>query len=391
MILANIASMMLFTLLPVYLAELGATVGQIGMVFSLAALVPLSLQIIGGWLSDSIGRLRTIALGSLGATLGYFVLVLAPTWQWVLLGLCLEYISGSLVGPSFGAFIAEQSTEENRGRVFGISGGIFMVVGVIGPSLGGFLAYRFGFRLMLLVTAILYATASGLRVWMARAARFAPASRTEHLTWGSLRIHLAGMLSMLTAGGLVTWIWITDGVRDVAFKMTGELEPLYLSQIGGMSVEQIGWLSSVLGVAIMLTTLPAGWLSDKWGERVTIMLGFLLQFVGFVIFLNAKDFAGFATSSVVFGIGVGIMAPAYNSLISKAVPENMRGIAFGLLQTSLGVISLPAPWIGAQLWERISPRLPFWISALAALITVIPVGFKFVLPSSAEAAPTTQE
>ncbi|GAJ24255.1 unnamed protein product, partial [marine sediment metagenome] len=28
----------------------------------------------------------------------------------------------------------------------------------------------------------------------------------------------------------------------------------------------------------------------------------------------------------------------------------------GFLYTSLGVVSLPAPWIGAQLWERVSPR-----------------------------------
>jgi hypothetical protein len=37
------------------------------------------------------------------------------------------------------------------------------------------------------------------------------------------------------------------------------------------------------------------------------------------------------------------MSPAYQSLISKAVPEKMLGTAFGFLQTSLGVVSLPAP------------------------------------------------
>ncbi len=59
----------------------------------------------------------------------------------------------SLVGPSFGAFIAEQSAEENRARVFGISETIFMVVAVIGPPLGGWLADTYGFKLMLLCAA----------------------------------------------------------------------------------------------------------------------------------------------------------------------------------------------------------------------------------------------
>jgi hypothetical protein len=44
------------------------------------------------------------------------------------------------------------------------------------------------------------------------------------------------------------------------------------------------------------------------------------------------------------------------------------------------LISLPAPWIGAQLWERFSPRLPFVITAAAALLSVLPAWTKFVLP-----------
>jgi hypothetical protein len=74
------------------------------------------------------------------------------------------------------------------------------------------------------------------------------------------------------------------------------------------------------------------------------------------------------------------MSPAYNALISKVVPEKVRGTAFGLFQTSLGVVSLPAPWIGAQLWERVSPRLPFTITAWVGLLAVIPVWLGRLLP-----------
>jgi len=97
MVLANISGEMIHMLLPVYMARLGAGVGEIGLVFSLASLVPLVLQIFGGFLSDSIGRLRTIAIGSLGGSLGYLAMVLAPSWQCVLLALCLEYILAVLV------------------------------------------------------------------------------------------------------------------------------------------------------------------------------------------------------------------------------------------------------------------------------------------------------
>ncbi|MGD9100009.1 MAG: hypothetical protein PVF45_05980 [Anaerolineae bacterium] len=71
-----------------------------------------------------------------------------------------------------------------------------------------------------------------------------------------------------------------------------------------------------------------------------------------------------------------LTGPAYQSLTSKVVPERLRGTAFGLLHSSLGVFSLPAPAIGAQLWERISPRAPFQAMAGTLLVCVVPVWFK---------------
>jgi hypothetical protein len=55
-----------------------------------------------------------------------------------------------------------------------------------------------------------------------------------------------------------------------------------------------------------------------------------------------------------------------------------------LFSTSLGIISLPSPWIGAQLWERYSPQFPFTITAIAILLSIIPVWLKFKLPKTAE-------
>ena len=70
MILANVAGQMDLPLRPLYVQQLGATVNQIGLFFTLGAIAPLLFQILGGWLSDSIGRLPAIAVGSLGGVLG---------------------------------------------------------------------------------------------------------------------------------------------------------------------------------------------------------------------------------------------------------------------------------------------------------------------------------
>ena len=137
MILANIAGGMTQLLMPIYLTELGASVGQVGLVFTVTSVVILFLQILGGWISDSIGRLRAIAIGSLGGVFGFILMLIAPNWQWMLLALSINQIPYALVGPSFSAFIAENSTLENRGRVYGLTDTIYQITGIVGPPLGG--------------------------------------------------------------------------------------------------------------------------------------------------------------------------------------------------------------------------------------------------------------
>jgi len=377
MVLANISGHMYGSLLPLYLKSLNANVVQVGLFFTLSQIIPLALQILGGWISDSLGRLRSIALGSLAGVVSYVWLILSPTWQWVLVGEGFSAMTRALVGPSFGAFIAEQSAEENRARVFGISEGIFMVVAVIGPPLGGWLADTYGFQIMLLCAAALYTLATIIRVGMARVAARGHEAHPQKLSLGGLRSNLGLMVGMLLGGGLLTWILLTDGIRDVAYALSFNLLPLYLDEIGGLSIQQIGWLESFFGIAMMAVTVPAGWLADKKGERLCIALGFILQFFAITTFIRVSGFWGYAASWVMLGLGVGLMSPAYNSLISKAVPEKVRGTAFGLFSTSLGLVSLPAPAVGAQLWQQVSPQFPFRITAWAALLAVIPVWLKF--------------
>ncbi|MBM3143848.1 MAG: MFS transporter [Chloroflexi bacterium] len=389
MVLANIAGNMYGSLLPLYLKELNANVVQVGLFFTLSRIIPLVFQILGGWISDSLGRLRSIAMGSVAGVISYIGVILAPTWQWVLLGEGLGAVTRSLVGPSYSAFIAEQSSEENRARVFGAIEGIFMLVVIIGPPLGGWLADEYGFKMMLICAGLLYTMAAVIRIGMARTAAKGSESNPEKLSLGNLKGKLSALTGLLLAGGLITWLLITDGVRDIAYTMSFTLESLYLEEIGGLSMREIGLLASIFGVFNMVTTLPAGKLADAKGERVAIVGGFLLDAIGIVIFLEVYTFWGYAIAWAIFGIGVGMMSPAYNSLISKAVPENLRGTAFGLLHSSLGLFSLPAPAIGAQLWDRYSPQTPFRITIGIALLTIIPAWLKFKTPEEKQASKLT--
>ena len=261
MVMANIAGSMYAILLPIYLTELGASVVQVGLVFTLSSVVILILQIFGGWVSDSIGRLRAIAIGSIGGVIGFAFMLLANSWETMLLAITVSQIPYALVGPSFGAFIAENSTQENRGRVYGITETIYQITGVVGPPLGGLIAGIYGFKPMLFVAAIFYTLAAGLRIWMATTMSSPEEPSPQKLTAKSFKSSLTLMIGMVLSGGVITWIFITDGVGDISYRLSGELLPLYLEQIGGIPILQIGLLGSIFSIGMMFTPILSGRIS----------------------------------------------------------------------------------------------------------------------------------
>ena len=376
MILANIGHQMNQQMMPLYVQSLGANVQQVGLFFTITSVMPLTFQILGGFISDSIGRLQAISIGTIAGLIGYIMYIWAPSWQFMIAAQSIASVASCFVSPSFQAYVAEQSSEEMRARTFATVDSIYTVVGVIGPTLGGLISQRFGYRQMFAVSALLYAGAAVIRFAMAANARRTSSSRAgsasgavpERPTLAKLVQNMKAMVSLLLAGGVITWLFIADGVSDIAFTLGGRLEPLYYGNIIGMSNLQIGSLLSILNVTMMVMLPLGGLFADKAGERAGISIGHLFFSTGYMLMLLSRRYAQFTVVWVLYGIGASLLSPAYNSLISKAVPEKMRGTAYGLFSTSLGLISLPAPYIGGLMWRTLGPRTPFMVPLVSSLV-----------------------
>lgn len=226
---------------------------------------------------------------------------------------------------------------------------------------------QFGFKAMLLIAAIFRIIGSIVFVLIDRKNRIKNDWEEKSRNETTFRRSLGIISGLIIAVGLFTWIFIIDHLTDIFLYLSQTLQVLFYEEVVGVSVTQIGNLSAIAQLIALLVTIPLGYWVDKRGEHIGLGLAYLLFAfqIGFV--LIATDLMGLIPAAIINPFSMGLAIPAYQSLISKAVPEDQRGIAFGLVVTSRGLIALPAPYIGGLLWDKISPKTPFLVTIFGFL------------------------
>jgi MFS family permease len=350
-------------------------------------IVPLVLGIFGGWLSDSIGRLRAILFGSIAGILGYLPFAFAQRWEVTLIGPIILAVATALIQPSFRAYIADACPEETRGRIFGLSRSFIAAAWILTPPLGGFLAMNYGARTMFLTAVFLYGIAAVIFMFLLRSKETMTTAPAKKPSLISLRQSFTHIFPIVLAGGLLTWIIISEGIRVFATNLSFNLLPVYLSDIGLIDKQGIGMLEGLHGIALFIAAPIGGWLADKSSERNGFMLGAAVFLSSFLVFILAEGFGVFALVWVIMGIGAALLDPAYNALIARGAPAHLRGVAYALVPAFIGLVALPAPWIGGQIWEATNPKIPFLATALLGTLALIPAWFKFRVPADEAIAP----
>jgi MFS family permease len=138
----------------------------------------------------------------------------------------------------------------------------------------------------------------------------------------------------------------------------------------GATVFVVGLLTSISGLTALFSSIPIGSLSDRIGHS-RVMLGGMVAFtIVMVLFAVAPSPAFLIPGRMLMGVaGVGSfwIASAY---LGDIVTPRERGIAFGLLTTSMGLGFGVGPVLGGQIADTIGMRWGFMIGAGFGLVAV---------------------
>ena len=138
-------------------------------------------------------------------------------------------------------------------------------------------------------------------------------------------------------------------------------------RVGG----QVGLATTVLALVAVLTRIPAGRLTDLWGQRRFMLFGALCFTVAPLIYAVSQSMPLLLLGRLMHGLGLGTFTTAFQAFITELSPAGRRGEALGLAGASSSVAFVTAPLVGDWLAANRGYLLLFNVSAAAAAISVV--------------------
>jgi len=141
---------------------------------------------------------------------------------------------------------------------------------------------------------------------------------------------------------------------------------LRLSDLGVAAV-WIPLLWSGLHVVKMTSSVAGGVMSDRFGRRTMIVLGYLWYAVIYGAFAWLTSLPAMIAAFLAYGLYFGLTEGVEKAWVVDMTPAGRRGTAFGIYNAVLGFGGLAASLLFGAIWTRVSPGAAFLTGATLAL------------------------
>ena len=353
-------------LLPLYADQHGAPGWLIGLLFTaFSGMQFLTAPLWGRW-SDRIGRRPVVLLGLVGSFLSYLLFglseVLPNALVWLFASRLAAGIFGGTISTAY-AYIADVTSETERGRGMALIGMAFGIGFTLGPAIGGL-----GYNLHPMAPGLIAAAFSAGAFLFAWRRLTEPERRrpTTRGTWFDTKA-FARAMGRPGIGMLLLAVFVTVSCFALMESTLGMLA----KRIYTFDIHEVGLLFTYLGFWIALTQgMIVRRLMPKVGEVRLARIGSVLLAAG--LFLLSLDLTvGYlAAVAPISVLGFGMVVPSVNSLLSRRTPADEQGGVMGISQSLQSLARIVGPMAGLSLFDMSWP-LPFRAGAAGMIVAAL--------------------
>ncbi|MBM3159394.1 MAG: MFS transporter [Bacteroidetes bacterium] len=372
-LVADVASEMLYPVIPVYLKQIGFSVLLIGTLEGVVNFVAgISKGSFGAWSDRKGSRLPFVQWGYLLSALSKPLLGLTSSVIGVFLVRTTDRLGKGVRTAARDAMLAQEASPENRGRVFGFHRGMDTFGAALGPLLAlAFLyAYPREYKTLFLL-AFIPGILSVLMTFLIREKKFPPLVTQKK---GFLSYFHYWKRATPNFRKVMPGFWIFLLFNSADFFLILFTRTLLDGQHFNWGQVQLDADTATIAVYIFYNLVYAGSapflgsLADKMGYKPVLIGGF---------FLYAMVYAGLASNPGIngllflfgcYGLYAGATEGLIKAWISNQSATEERGTALGFFSSTESIGALGASILAGFIWNTWGPVATFITTAVAAII-----------------------
>ena len=345
----------LLTALPLYVAKLGGTMLQAGLLLTVYAMVAIIARPISGILTDRFGRVKLMILGALICCTTCMLLGVAGIIPLLML---LRLVNGAgygLLSTCCGAAVADILPRSRLAEGMGIYGTASTLGQAIAPGIA------------LLVIAgdtisdyrKLFALTAGLCLMSAVASScitYERKRKQQRVT--TVPVPAESAEKPPEGAGSEPLPKTFLGFEYVVLKTAAVLMVMHFSIAGVMTYitpfarwkgfGDPGLYFTVCAIGIIFSRLVFGKVADKRGADVTIIPGMIIMVIGLMLIPFVKSLTALIAIALPLGLAQGAVMPSFSSLIFRRCSPKRRGTASGAYSAAIDSgFAIGAPLLGA--------------------------------------------
>ncbi len=351
-------NMVRMPVLALFAESLGASPERIGVIVSVSTLTGVFLKLPSGALSDIYGRRVLLRVGVIAFGIPPFFYPFISDLDALTILRLFHGLATAIFAPSALATVAELY-RERRGAALGTYTACTQSGALLGPFIGGYLAFAYGFS-SAFVTAGIFGFAATAMFYSLHLSPPPPGVHEKGSAsvwaemWKGFTIVARNRKVLITSS--------TDAAKMIANGALMAFLPLYGVSVG-LNAGEVGLLFTVQSLTSFISKPIMGRVSDRLGRQPLIMLGLLICAATFVSIPHVAGFALLLLLSAGFGFGEAVVSSSSSAFVADSSEFKTLGAGMGMQGTIGDIGHASGPLLAGVLIANMSYAGAFGVIA----------------------------